>query len=205
MKPCEQPCPKCGSSNNLRQHRAEGTKWRFGVSSPFRKDLPWKSDFLNFEGNYATTLKECIAHHCLTCQFVWETAPLAVSDSASSATPPGGTGLTFEKALQAAAKQAHYRQVAATHKAEHLVGGFRTCVEFEDGALIVDLDKSSPDNDNGPRLFITRAMDDQQRLGWRVVVHPDAGDPHLCVFARDDGHVEQWNSVKAESHWPGGI
>lgn len=72
MKPSEATCPKCGSNDCHRKHRRRGETWT--VSE--RGTVPL-SPFINVHGDWnREATRECITHHCRTCQFDWQTAVL---------------------------------------------------------------------------------------------------------------------------------
>lgn len=65
MTPCEAPCPKCGSSDIYRLYFAkdaevECKEWEKAPHAGF-----WT------RGWQAFASKECIVHHCRTCQYEW--------------------------------------------------------------------------------------------------------------------------------------
>lgn len=70
-KPCELPCPKCGSQDISRAYRARGATWRTSDSDGYVS---------RFAGCYrAYTMsanREHIEHHCRTCQHDWQAPPL---------------------------------------------------------------------------------------------------------------------------------
>jgi len=73
LKPCDVPCPKCGSMDILRRFHRGGTTFRDDThrdepSTPFvdRARSPWDQ----------SALQDCIIHHCRHCQFSWDSAPL---------------------------------------------------------------------------------------------------------------------------------
>lgn len=74
VAPCKLPCPKCGSDDVHREHHANGSKW----------DVVGDADGYCARNKYAArhshravyATREHIAHHCRTCQFDWQGAPL---------------------------------------------------------------------------------------------------------------------------------
>jgi len=71
--PCEIPCPKCGSSDVLRNFYREGDAYR--LFDKGRKTVSSKNVLYDAFG--ATVLKDCIIHHCRCCQFEWDTGVLS--------------------------------------------------------------------------------------------------------------------------------
>ncbi len=75
-KPCDAPCPKCGS---LDIHRVLLSKERrIDIAKRHPVDF---GEFAELWGetryeNVYGTVTECIHHHCRTCQFNFATAPL---------------------------------------------------------------------------------------------------------------------------------
>jgi hypothetical protein len=70
-KPCEEPCPKCGSPDINRQYRRRGERWDVGDG-----DAIPVSKFINRHNMWTReATRECITHHCRTCQFDWQTKP----------------------------------------------------------------------------------------------------------------------------------
>lgn len=73
-KPCDISCCKCGSEDIRRKFFAKGEDpkpFNYGQSSVTRLN-----QFVDIKPGNSTTLKQCIVHHCKTCDFEWETAPL---------------------------------------------------------------------------------------------------------------------------------
>ena len=70
--PCSLPCPKCGSADIYRRHRAAKEEW-----SRDEKRRDYETDFVSYVGWSAKAKSECITHHCRCCQWKWDTAPLA--------------------------------------------------------------------------------------------------------------------------------
>lgn len=69
MKPCKQPCPKCGSTDIYRLFKHQNQKWD-------DKDLD-VSNFINRLSDFdVQATRDCIVHHCRGCQFNWQTKPL---------------------------------------------------------------------------------------------------------------------------------
>lgn len=72
IKPCDEPCRKCGGKDIHRQHRRAGEKWHATSENgePF-------SSFINVDNWTREATRECITHHCRTCQYDWQTKPLS--------------------------------------------------------------------------------------------------------------------------------
>ena len=71
--PCDEPCPKCGSSDILRRFLERGA------------DVPYEG-YDKCRSKYATGQCHCwratrdhIHQHCRCCQFSWQTLPLKKS------------------------------------------------------------------------------------------------------------------------------
>ena len=74
MKPCDEACPKCGSSDIHRRHRMLGDD-DHAVCGPSGKRR--SSVFINrSDPYYHPVVDECIAHHCRSCQYYWDTHPM---------------------------------------------------------------------------------------------------------------------------------
>lgn len=73
MKPCKQPCPKCGSVDIYRMHHKPGDlDLSFDAGETNREN-----EFVSIKGWLNARVKqECIMHHCRCCQYEWESAPL---------------------------------------------------------------------------------------------------------------------------------
>lgn len=223
MKPCEATCPKCGSLDIHRQHKMVGEVWNTPGAWTRTEKAPWPSEFLKFDNHEIKAHRECITHHCRDCGFDWETATRdaqlkeqIMQDLPPALQPtdkPSWPGLTIDKVLAEARQKAESSQkvdtkVGSGYKLQSIVCGLCARVEFYEGALVVDLDTPSADDlaeFHGPRLFVSRAKTDDERRGWRILVHPDEGDPTQCVFVGDDGQVQSWTDAQEETHWPGGI
>lgn len=75
--PCSTPCPKCGSTDINRQffERGEDTNPLACPSDNMRS-----SDWVDREDRYVQLAKkDCIVHHCRTCQWEWDGDPLQVN------------------------------------------------------------------------------------------------------------------------------
>src|SRR6266540_5939137 len=59
-------------------------------------------------------------------------------------------------------------------------------VRFTDGVLVVDCGRPGDRKvHSGPRFWLERGHDDQDRSGWKLLIHPDDGEPSHCVFIAD--------------------
>lgn len=70
VKPCELPCPKCGSADVYHHYRAKGEIWsqdKYGKHSKYASGQAYT----------LTSFAEHIEHHCRGCQFDWQTKPLS--------------------------------------------------------------------------------------------------------------------------------
>lgn len=79
QKPCEAPCPKCGSRDIHRMFFEAGQK----TEPTWLRSLPIKSsewvdrDDLDFPAK-----KDCIVHRCHCCSFSWDSDPLLETEKA---------------------------------------------------------------------------------------------------------------------------
>lgn len=70
-KPCDLPCPKCGSADVMRsfwgkEDRRQAREYGVPIGR-FSRAIAWNV--------YAT--KDHIVHHCRCCQYEWQTLPMA--------------------------------------------------------------------------------------------------------------------------------
>ena len=82
--PCELPCPKCGSADIHREFHRKGDRLDLSREEFEKKrtnkfirvaDDAWeRSDYI----------RDCISHHCRTCQYEWETEPMSIKSDAKS-------------------------------------------------------------------------------------------------------------------------
>lgn len=71
-KPCDMPCPKCGSLDIYRQSCSKGAKL-----DKLTGDWDERESKYAFVDRWQITVKrDCIMHHCRCCQHDWETEPL---------------------------------------------------------------------------------------------------------------------------------
>jgi hypothetical protein len=70
IKPCDLPCPKCGSADVLRSFWAKDERRQareYGATSrKWRRVIAWNE--------YAT--RDHLVHHCRCCQYEWQTLPM---------------------------------------------------------------------------------------------------------------------------------
>lgn len=77
MKPCNEPCPKCGNNDIHRLFRTVGDNW----SSMIRSQHPAiTTRWYKHDGYYCNTLADHIQHHCRCCQYEWFTDPLSTGE-----------------------------------------------------------------------------------------------------------------------------
>lgn len=69
VKPCELPCPKCGSTDIYRQYRKQGDVDVSYDDTPTKRS----NDYIHIDGWLIRAKQECISHHCRTCHYDWET------------------------------------------------------------------------------------------------------------------------------------
>lgn len=79
--PCSAACPKCGSLDIHRHHRASKEEWSRNLGENRQN---YETLWVSYEGYSAKALKECITHHCRCCQWKWESDCLP---NASDQTP----------------------------------------------------------------------------------------------------------------------
>jgi hypothetical protein len=77
IKPCDLPCPKCGSADVLRsfwvkEDRRQAREYG-AVSGKWRRVIAWNE--------YAT--RDQIVHHCRCCQYEWQTLPMKAEKQAT--------------------------------------------------------------------------------------------------------------------------
>ena len=73
LKPCEIPCPKCGSSDVMRRFWCKNETCR--ESKKYDESSIWKYSRVSGWTHYAT--RDHITHHCRCCQYNWETLPMS--------------------------------------------------------------------------------------------------------------------------------
>jgi len=82
-KPCDFPCPKCGSADVLRSFWAKDGRRQakeYGQrSSKWTRVIAWNE--------YAT--RDHIVHHCRCCHYEWPTLPLRPAKKAAAAAEIG--------------------------------------------------------------------------------------------------------------------
>lgn len=69
MKPCELPCPQCGSTDILRRYHAKGSTWSVASideHNRYATEHMWTR----------TATEEHLTHHCRCCQHDWQTLTL---------------------------------------------------------------------------------------------------------------------------------
>ena len=70
-KPCDLPCPKCGSSDIYRMFHAVNSK----IEEQYGEDLP-ASKFTKSNDVWSHTVKaDFIRNHCRTCQYDFDVKP----------------------------------------------------------------------------------------------------------------------------------
>lgn len=72
-KPCDLPCPKCGSGDIVRSFWAKGA---LRQAKEYNKPMSKFTDVLCWNA-YAT--RDHIVHHCRCCHYEWSTLPLRVT------------------------------------------------------------------------------------------------------------------------------
>lgn len=73
QKPCDVPCPKCGSMDICRTWRPKGCQFAYDSAD----HAPGEDrDIAYAQYGVAMATQECIQHHCRTCHFEWNTPPL---------------------------------------------------------------------------------------------------------------------------------
>ncbi|MEZ7525921.1 hypothetical protein [Burkholderia vietnamiensis] len=71
LKPCEIPCPKCGSEDIMRNF------WRAGERrQALEYDKQTMGKYASVTSWYAIADRDHIGHLCRCCQFVWQTLPM---------------------------------------------------------------------------------------------------------------------------------
>lgn len=70
-KPCEAPCPKCGSTDVYRLHKTKGERWRKAWTYGDRV-----TEFATDNGLETVATAEHIHHHCRICHYEWGTETL---------------------------------------------------------------------------------------------------------------------------------
>src|SRR5436309_11731537 len=67
------------------------------------------------------------------------------------------------------------------------INNVKIAVRFTDSVLVVDRarpgDRKYP---TGPRFWLERGHDDQDRSGWKLLIHPDDDEPSHCIFIADE-------------------
>lgn len=77
-KPCDLPCPKCGSADVLRSFWAKGDHRN---AREYNKQTMGKYASVTCSNAYAT--KDHLVHHCRCCQYEWQTLPMKTEKRAA--------------------------------------------------------------------------------------------------------------------------
>ena len=76
--PCGESCHKCGSSDIHRRFHYKGVDT---ISTGPSTGIP-SSEWVNRDDRWVQpALQDCVVHHCRTCQFQWDGAPLQEADA----------------------------------------------------------------------------------------------------------------------------
>jgi hypothetical protein len=74
-KPCDLPCPKCGTSDIYRTFHSKGTI--IEPSSYGRERERASSEFVSRKNTYShLVLKDCLTNVCRCCGYLWDVGPL---------------------------------------------------------------------------------------------------------------------------------
>lgn len=77
MKPCEQPCPKCGHEDVARTFHLGGSHIKGTIGLDYGecpiKDHKW---LVSGGGHYWKANSDMIQHVCRCCEFSWATKPM---------------------------------------------------------------------------------------------------------------------------------
>lgn len=77
IKPCDLPCPKCGSADVMR---------RFWPKDERRKAKAYDEcnmgPYVRVERWNAVARRDHIGHHCRCCQYEWQTLPMKAAKTA---------------------------------------------------------------------------------------------------------------------------
>ena len=72
VKPCDLPCPKCGSSDVHHRFYARG-EWmkneKYGISP---------SKYARGESSSYSATRDHLQHYCRCCSYIWETLPMKI-------------------------------------------------------------------------------------------------------------------------------
>lgn len=71
-KPCDFPCPKCGSADIMRRF------WAKGDQRPAKEYNQSMSRYTSVSCWNAYATKDHIVHHCRRCQYEWQTLTMVV-------------------------------------------------------------------------------------------------------------------------------
>ena len=78
IKPCELPCPKCGSADVLRSFWAKGARREareYGQQT--------MGNYVRVECWNAVATRDHIGHHCRCCHYEWQTLPMKAEKRAA--------------------------------------------------------------------------------------------------------------------------
>lgn len=78
-KPCDEPCPKCGSSDIFHLFIAKGD------AVPHGEYGKCKSKYATGYGHYWRATRDHMHHHCRCCGFAWQGRPLGRERTARNA------------------------------------------------------------------------------------------------------------------------
>ncbi len=70
LKPCDVPCPKCGSLDIHRSYKTPNSFESFYIPSYQTKEDE-DNDFFKISNSTITFKKECIYNHCRCCAYEW--------------------------------------------------------------------------------------------------------------------------------------
>ena len=77
-KPCDLPCPKCGSPDICRTFRKQGAILESSWHAPERDQE--SSEFISRKNKSAPlVLKDCLTNVCRGCGYRWDVGPLAAN------------------------------------------------------------------------------------------------------------------------------
>lgn len=75
-KPCDLPCPKCGSADVMRRFWPKDERRQAGIYDGFM------SRYVSVTCWNAVALRDHIVHHCRCCQHEWSTPPMTARKAA---------------------------------------------------------------------------------------------------------------------------
>ncbi len=81
MKPCELPCPKCGSPAVKRLFVEEKMRWSTEIKRNFIPNYKYlePSPYMSYGLYSYTATRNCMLNDCIICSYSWDSLPLEIN------------------------------------------------------------------------------------------------------------------------------